>query len=175
MVMGGSGDYFSVADRVVMMDSYQPCDRTKQARELAASAAEPELEYPGIAQQMARIPQPGCLSSLTITGKPRIKAFGTRLLQYGEEEVSLQSLEQLADTAQLLSIGYLIDHFDHNKSAQEFDLVSSLRYELEKLEREGFDLITPYPMGKLALPRLQELVAVVNRMRLLKLRQPEGN
>ena len=175
MVMGGSGDYFSVADRVVMMDSYQPCDRTKQARELAASVAEPELEYPGIDQQMARIPQPGCLSSLAKTGKPRIKAFGTRLLQYGEEEVSLQSLEQLADTAQLLSIGYLIDHFNQDKPAQEFDLVSSLRYEIEKLEQQGFDLITPYPMGKLALPRLQELVAVVNRMRLLKLRQPEGD
>jgi len=170
MVMGGSGDYFSVADRVVMMDSYQPHDKTKQARELADSVAEPELEYPDIAQQTARVPQAGCLSSLAKTGKPKIKVFGTRLLQYGEEEVSLQSLEQLVDTAQLLSIGYLIDNFNRNKPAHEFDLVSSLRYEIEKLEQQGFDLITPYPMGELALPRLQELVAVVNRMRLLKLR-----
>jgi len=170
MVMGGSGDYFSVADRVVMMDSYQPCDRTQQAGELAASVPEPELDYPEIARQSARIPQAGCLSPLAKTGKPKIRAFGTRLLQYGEEEVSLQSLEQLVDTAQLLSIGYLIDHFNQNKSAREYDLVSSLRYEIEKLEQQGFDLITPYPMGKLAMPRLQELVAVVNRMRLLKLR-----
>jgi predicted ABC-class ATPase len=155
-----------------MMDSYQPCDRTQEARELAGAVAEPELEYPHIAQQSARIPRAGCLSALTKTGKPKIKAFGTRLLQYGEEEMSLQSLEQLVDTAQLLSIGYLIDYFNQNKSAREYDLVSSLRYEIEEMEQQGFDLITPYPMGKLALPRLQELVAVVNRMRLLKLRPP---
>jgi hypothetical protein len=37
------------------------------------------------------------------------------------------------------------------------------------MRQGGFDTITPYPMGKLALPRLQELVAVVNRMRMLKL------
>jgi len=175
MVMGGSGDYFSVADRVVMMDSYQPHDRTQRARELAASAVEPELEYPDIAQQAARVPQAGCLSSRVKTGKSKIKAFGTRLLQYGDEEVSLQSLEQLVDTAQLLSIGYLIDHFNQNKPARAFDLVSSLGYEIEKLEQQGFDLITPYPMGKLAMPRLQELVAVVNRMRLLKLRPYRRN
>lgn len=170
IVMGGSGDYFSVADRVIMMDSYLPRDRTQLAQELADQVAEAELEYPDTFQQTPRIALPGCLSSLGKTGKPRIKAFGTRLLQYGEEEVSLQSLEQLVDTAQLLSIGYLIDHFQQNDAAQEYDLVSALRHEIEQLEQRGFDLITPYPMGKLALPRLQELVGVVNRMRLLKLR-----
>ena len=170
MVMGGSGDYFSVADRVVMMDGYQPCDKTQQAKELADCTVEAELECPHSAQQAPRIPQPDCLSSSSETGKPRIRTFGTRLLQYGVEEVSLQSLEQLVDTAQLLSIGYLIDHFNRNTTVREFDLVSSLRYEIENLELQGFDSITPYPMGNLALPRLQELVAVVNRMRLLKLR-----
>ena len=173
MVMGGSGDYFSVADRVIMMDSYLPLDRTQLAQELAGCVAEAELEYPDTSQQTPRIPQPGCLSSLSKSGKPRIKAFATRLLQYGEEEISLQSLEQLVDTAQLLSIGYLIDHFQQNSEAQEFDLVSALRHEIEQLTQQGFDSITPYPMGKLALPRVQELVGVVNRMRLLKLR-PAG-
>jgi predicted ABC-class ATPase len=172
MVMGGSGDYFSVADRVVMMDSYQLLDLTQEAHQLADFDTGGELESIDIEQQSARIPEPGCLSSLVPSGKSKIKAFGTRLLQYGEEEIALQCLEQLVDSAQLLTIGYLIEHFQRDREAQGIDLVSALANEIKQLEQRGFDRITAYPMGKLALPRLQELVAVVNRMRLLELRSP---
>jgi hypothetical protein len=48
-------------------------------------------------------------------------------------------------------------------------MVVGLERVLAQLQGRGFDTITPYPMGKLALPRLQELVAVVNRMRKLNL------
>jgi predicted ABC-class ATPase len=35
IVMGGSGDYFDVADTVIMMDAYEPRDVTNEARALA--------------------------------------------------------------------------------------------------------------------------------------------
>ena len=169
MVMGGSGDYFSLADRVVMMDNYQPVDVTSKAHQLAQSDAVSESDLVDLLQRSARIPVDGCLSASGPTGKPRIKAFGTRLLQFGIEEVMLQSLDQLVDTAQLLSIGYLIEKYQQDESLRETDLVVGLERVLGQLAQAGFDSITPYPTGKLALPRLQELVAVVNRMRLLKL------
>ena len=170
IVMGGSGDYFSVADRVVMMDSYQPVDMTSSAHELAQTPVVAESGCADIVQRSARIPVNNCLSVLGPSGKPKIKAFGTRLLQFGMEEIPLQSLEQLVDTAQLLSIGYLIENYQQDSSSQDNDVVAGLGRQFEQLKRNGFDSITPYPMGKLALPRLQELVAVVNRMRLLKLK-----
>ena len=169
MVMGGSGDYFSLADRVVMMDSYQPVDKTQKAHELAQSDVIAESDIAEILQRSARIPIINCLSATGSSGKPKIKAFGTRLLQFGQEEVPLQALDQLVDTAQLLSIGYLIEKYHQDRSLQETDMVVGLERVLAQLQQRGFDTITPYPMGKLALPRLQELVAVVNRMRLLKL------
>ena len=169
MVMGGSGDYFSLADRVVMMDNYQPVDVTSKAHQLAQSDVIPESDITDILQGSARIPVAGCLSATGPTGKLKIKAFGTRLLQFGVEEVLLQSLDQLVDTAQLLSIGYLIEKYQQDESLREIDLVVGLERVLGQLTQSGFDSITPYPMAKLALPRLQELVAVVNRMRLLKL------
>ncbi len=119
--------------------------------------------------EFRRIPVVRCLSATGPSGKPRIKAFGTRLLQDGVEEVLIQSLDQLVDTAQLLSIGYLIEKYHRDHSLCETDLVVGLERVLGQIAQGGFDSITPYPMGKLALPRLQELVAVVNRMRLLKL------
>jgi len=169
MVMGGSGDYFSLADRVVMMDSYQPVDKTQKAHELAQSDVIAESDIAEILQRSARIPIINCLSATGSSGKSKIRAFGTRLLQFGQEEVPLQALDQLVDTAQLLSIGYLIEIYHQDNSLQETDMVVGLERVLAQLQQRGFDTITPYPMGKLALPRLQELVAVVNRMRLLKL------
>ena len=170
MVMGGSGDYFSLADQVVMMDSYQPVDMTIKAHELAQSQIISESEITDIVQRSVRIPVINCLSVLGPTGKPKIKAFGTRLLQFGIEDIPLQSLEQLVDTAQLLSIGYLIESYQRDSSFQETDIVDGLERQFEQLKHNGFDSITPYAMGKLAMPRLQELVAVVNRMRLLELK-----
>lgn len=32
VVPGGSGDYFDVADYVIMMDQYQPSDKTAEAK-----------------------------------------------------------------------------------------------------------------------------------------------
>ncbi len=171
MVMGGSGDYFSLADQVVMMDNYQPVDMTLRAHELSHSDVVAESEIDHIVQRSDRIPVKNCLSVLGPSGKPKIKAFGTRLLQFGEEDIPLQSLEQLVDTAQLLSIGYLIDKYEQDNNLQDSDIVGGLRVIYERLKQSGFDSITAYPMGKLALPRLQELVAVVNRMRMLKLKQ----
>lgn len=170
IVMGGSGDYFSVADQVVMMDSYQPVDMTTSAHQLAQATVAAESACADIVQRSARIPLINCLSAIGPSGKPKIKAFGTRLLQFGMEDIPLQSLEQLVDTAQLLSIGYLIEKYQQDNSLQDTDIVVGLGQQYELLKQNGFDSITPYPMGKLALPRLQELVAVVNRMRLLKLK-----
>lgn len=168
MVMGGSGDYFSVADQVVMMDNYQPVDMTKKAHRLAQADVVAELKITDILQHSARIPAKQCLSVLGPSGKPTIKAFGTRLLQFGSEEIPLQSLDQLVDTAQLLSIGYLIEKYRQDGKLQNTDVVVGLEQLLQRLKQFGFDTITPYPSGKLAMPRLQELVAVVNRMRMLK-------
>lgn len=171
MVMGGSGDYFSLADQVVMMDNYQPVNMTHKALELAQSEVAAESEIDQILQSSDRVPVKKCLSVLGPSGKPKIKVFGTRLLQFGEEDIPLQSLEQLVDTAQLLSIGYLIEKYSQNEAEMDCDIVEGLGVIYERLIRDGFDSITPYPMGKLALPRMQELVAVVNRMRMLTLKQ----
>jgi predicted ABC-class ATPase len=171
MVMGGSGDYFSLADQVVMMDNYQPVDATQRAHELARPGIAAESEIDRIVQHSGRIPIKNCLSVLGPSGKPKIKAFGTRLLQFGEEDIPLQALEQLVDTAQLLSIGYLIEKYGQDETVLDGDIVDGLGVIYERLKQNDFDSITPYPMGKLALPRLQELIAVINRMRMLKLKQ----
>jgi len=50
--MGGSGDYFSAADTVIVMDSYKPSDQTAAAHAIAAQHAA-TLAAAGVAQEQA--------------------------------------------------------------------------------------------------------------------------
>merc|ERR1719515_202821 len=58
LVIGGSGDYFEVADHVVMMEAYSPRDVTEAARQIAADSNYQAAESEPFGQQSARAPQP---------------------------------------------------------------------------------------------------------------------
>lgn len=173
LVMGGSGDYFAMADAVVMMDNYQPYDMTQQAKALAQTSMLQQDSVMDIHTHV-RVPHSHSLSAQTTQGKDKIQAFGRRSLRYGEQEIDLARVEQVVDTAQLVAIGYLIRFYKQHYSNEKIDLVSGLSNALEDVEKNGLDKLTPYIVGSLAVPRLQELAAVVNRMRGLKLINVEG-
>ena len=171
LVMGGSGDYFGVAQTVIMMDNYLPRDVTAEAHELALDTVAEEAG-PMQIRPHSRVPRAECLNSEVRPGKEKIQAFETRALRYGKQEIDLSRVEQLVDSAQLRAIAYLIRYYARDIKTQEPDLVAGLTKALAAVEREGLDRITPYIVGNLALPRLQELVATVNRMRELTLEGP---
>jgi len=168
LVMGGSGDFFDVADRVIMMDNYIPEDVSAEAKKLAQTAPMQESGPLEIATHN-RVPKPQCLSPCVREGRDKIQAFETRALRYGRQEIDLARVEQLVDSAQLRAIAYLIRHYAERYAPEKMDLVAGLGKALQDVETSGLDQVTPYIIGSLAMPRLQELVAVVNRMRGLEL------
>jgi len=168
LVMGGSGDFFDVADRVIMMDNYIPEDVSVEAKSLAQIAPAQESGSLEIATHN-RVPKPQCLSPCVREGRDKIQAFETRALRYGRQEVDLARVEQLVDSAQLSAIAYLIRHYADHYAPEQMDLVAGLAKALQDVETSGLDQVTPFIIGSLAMPRLQELVAVVNRMRGLEL------
>ena len=168
LVMGGSGDFFEVADRVIMMDNYIPKDVSAEAKALAKTAPKQESGILEISVHN-RVPKPQCLSPYDFQGREKIQAFETRALRYGQQEVDLTRVEQLVDSAQLRAIAYLIRYYSERYAPMQMDLVEGLRKALADVTSDELDLITPYIIGSLAMPRLQELVALVNRMRGLEL------
>ena len=44
-------------------------------------------------------------------------------------------------------------------------LVQGLQEMIDDIESKGLDIISPYKVGNLALPRLHELAAAINRIR----------
>lgn len=78
LVIGGAGDYFSVADHVIMMDAYEPRDVTDQAKEIARQHGEirQDTSFGGF---KTRIPLP---RGFEVSGK--VVSRGSDKIQYGE-------------------------------------------------------------------------------------------
>ncbi|NGO07007.1 ABC-ATPase domain-containing protein [Streptomyces sp. HC44] len=170
LVMGGSGDYLEVADRVVMMDAYRPYDVTERAREVAAvptgRLAEAE-SFPGV---VPRRPDPSCLDA-TVRGRTRIRARGTDHLVFGEHDVDLRAVEQLADAPHVTGVGLAMEllvrhgHLDGRRSlAEALDLLDQ---ELTGPPDSVAALLSVHD-DDFAVPRRYEVAAALNRLRALK-------
>ncbi len=182
LVLGGSGDYFGPADRVLAMDNYLPQDLTEQAKQLAGPSHSFTFSLPHSALQ--RIPDPDSVnpfkSAAPYRGNQRggdrgsrpprqnIKAHGTRALSFGSEEIDLSLLSQLVDDSQVRAIGCALAYAkEHNLDGQ-----TPLRDALEKvtalIANKGLTALDPHPPGDFAEFRLQELAATLNRLRSLR-------
>jgi predicted ABC-class ATPase len=165
IVMGGSGDYFDVADSVIMMDAYEPVDVTGAARALAQAhplMAGSENPFGG---PVTRRPGPDVLDPRRGNRDVKIDSREVSNLLYGEHRIDLSQVEQLIDMGQTRSIGLMIHYFAQHYATHCDNLVSGLRQVLADAERYGLDRFSPYKVGNLALPRLHELAAAINRIR----------
>lgn len=171
IVMGGSGDYFEVSDRVIMMDSYEAKEVTVEAHSIAGSkAAAPEIlsevsNLSGFFENCARNPEPKRLDASRGRRDVKIDAADIETLNYGEHRVDLSSVEQLIDIAQTRSIGLLIHYYAVNYASKTSSFVEGLQLALKDVDEMGLDVLSPYKVGNLALPRIHELAAAVNRIR----------
>ncbi len=165
IVMGGSGDYFDVADTVIMMDAYQPRDVTLQARALARPVENTPTGRPAFRREAARCPGPSALDASRGKRPVKIDSPETGLLRYGNQRIDLSQVEQLIDIGQTRSIGLMIHYFARHYATDCRSLVAGLRQVMADAKQFGLDRFSEYKVGNLALPRLFELAAAVNRMR----------
>lgn len=165
IVMGGSGDYFDVADTVIMMDAYQPRDVTQQARALARPIATTTTGLPAFEQQAVRCPGTAALDASRGNRPVKIDTPETGLLRYGTHRIDLSQVEQLIDIDQTRSIGLMIHYFARHYARDCRSLVDGLRQVMADAEQFGLDRFSEYKVGNLALPRLFELAAAINRIR----------
>lgn len=165
IVMGGSGDYFDVADTVIMMDTYEPQDVTRAAHALAA----PAKNYNGVrtpfGEKTTRRPGADVLNPARGNRDVKINTRETNDLLYGEHRINLASVEQLIDIGQTRSIGLMIYYFSQHYAADCENLVSGLKQVMADAEQQGLDILSEYKVGDLTLPRLHELAAAINRIR----------
>jgi predicted ABC-class ATPase len=167
LVVGGAGDYFDVADTVIMMDNYVPRDVTERARAIARELPTGRVQEggPGFGPICARAPDPRTFSARRGRREVKIDTKGLTVLRYGQETIDLWGLEQLVDQGQTRAIGQAIHYLVTRIVAPGVSLREALERLEERLDRRGLLELSPYQDGALARPRLFEIGAAINRMR----------
>jgi predicted ABC-class ATPase len=167
VVVGGVGDYLDVADRVILMEDYEPSDATLRAREVTskfpprAPLGDKEMRPPR--RRLVRA------SSIDLRRGRHESARGRGLntIELGHERVDLSYLEQLADAGQTESIARLIGEFATAGESRSVEEV--VEDALADISERGLDSLGGFKghPGELSLPRAQELAAAISRIRSL--------
>ncbi|HUV13849.1 MAG TPA: ABC-ATPase domain-containing protein [Acidobacteriota bacterium] len=170
LVMGGSGDYFDVADQVIMMDSYMPSCVTEKAKAVVAAfpthrRVERTGGFGGVGN---RRPLKGGFDAGRGRRDVKIDAKGLGIILYGVNNIDLSALEQLVDTSQTRAIGEAIHFFARNCASKRMSIDEGLRFLDQELNRKGLDILKPFKVGNLARPRIQEIASAINRLRTMK-------
>ena len=170
LVAGSSGSYFHKADCIIQMDHYLPKDITEFAKKEADAFPIPNEPAPSShAPSLDRIIKPD--QSFKKNDRIKMKTQGKDSVLINRDTIDLRYVEQLADTEQLVSLGYLVKYaqlhlFDGKKTLSE-----TVKELCRLLEGKGLAAVCEgsYVPGGLAMVRKQEIFACLNRYRSLKL------
>lgn len=172
LVIGGSGDYFDVADKVIMMENYRPIDVSEKAKEISIKYKslrknEGKGQFKDIGNRVI------AKKSLELKGKAKVKTKGLHKIQYGRNIIDLSYIEQLVDSSQTEAISnilrYIVKKYINNKNT----LKEIIEKVIEDIDSKGLEIISMYPSnppGDIAMPRPYEIAAAINRIRGLEIK-----
>lgn len=172
LVMGGSGDYFDVADTVIAMENFQPHDVTEKAKAIANANRMERTPEGGeqFGQITPRVPLPESIDPSRGQRDVKLKVRDVDEVVFGTEDIDLSAVEQIVEAGQLraiaLAIIYAKQHYINGRNAlpEIFDQV------MADIDSQGLDILSNLPEGDLVLFRRFELAAALNRLRTLKVR-----
>ncbi|MCP4136438.1 MAG: ABC-ATPase domain-containing protein [bacterium] len=169
LVIGGSGDYFDIADSIICMVEYKPLVVTDQARAIAEKYRAERSAEGGdrFGDIIERAPLASSFDASKGKRDVKISPKGLHSIMFGSSTIDLGAIEQLVDTSQTKAIGdalyYATRYMDGVRSLKEIlDLVSN------DITLNGLDVLSPWPVGDYAAFRKLELAAALNRLRTLK-------
>ncbi|MDC3413633.1 ABC-ATPase domain-containing protein [Aquibacillus sp. 3ASR75-11] len=175
LVMGGSGDYFDVADQVIMMDNYEPHNVTDKAKEITKKLSYQrdvsQTKSFGVLPNRQFHPE----SFQTTKGKKtKVQAKGRTTILMGRTDISLQYVEQLVDASQTQMIAEMIRFLDQQGTLKKGYALADLLDEIEEqIDQQGLGSFARFPSqhpGDLARPRRFEIAATLNRLRTAKVK-----
>mmetsp|Transcript_6143 Transcript_6143/g.8708 ORF Transcript_6143/g.8708 Transcript_6143/m.8708 type:complete len:211 (+) Transcript_6143:111-743(+) len=165
IVVGGSGDYFDVADHVIMMDCYKCLDVTERAKEIVTKSTN------GIEHDASSSMPFGTIRARTPIGEPykadgKVSVKRIDVITYGDTELHLSGLEQIVTKSQTAAIAQGLQKVATLASSGRDTLPRVLDALEEILDKDGLDSLAPGQFnGGLARPRRLEMAGAINRLR----------
>ncbi len=171
LVMGGSGDYFDVADTVIGMFEYIPKDLTSEKNEIVkefplSRKFEGGNEF-GIIRK--RVPLKRGLNPEKRSGKINIKTKGKNKIIFGKDEIDLTYVEQIVEEGQTRAIAYaifnILKYIDGKRTLRE--IFGILKKEMKDKGLESISLYKNPP--DLSEFRIIDFAFAFNRIRSLEI------
>lgn len=172
MVMGGSGDYFDVADTAIAMDNFQPQEVTAQAKAIAREYATERTAEGGkyFGKITPRVPLSESLDPSRGNKSVKLKVRDVDGVMFGNENIDLSGVEQIVEVGQLRAIGSAMVYAKEKYLDGKHTVAQMLDGTMADIEKGGLDLLTRFPQGDLAEFRRFELAAAINRLRTLEVK-----
>ncbi|MEM1293193.1 MAG: ABC-ATPase domain-containing protein [Cyanobacteria bacterium P01_H01_bin.162] len=174
LVMGGSSDYFDVADTVIALNEYQAADVTAQARQIAADdrterQAEGGQQFGSLSP---RVVLPDSIDPQRGHRAVSLKVKATDEIRLGMTEIDLSAIEQLVEPGQVKAIAAALVYAQRHYLDGERSLAAVLQAVAADIAAHGLDCLNDQLSGEFAAFRMQELAAAINRLRTLRTISP---
>jgi predicted ABC-class ATPase len=167
LVIGGTGDYFDVADNVLVMDSYKCIDATEKAKKIVAEA-KTASGLPHIASNSVafkRSVRTRIINGGTFAPNGKVKTMSQDSISYGETDIELGHLEQIVAKSQTIAIANALQRLP-DLARKGMSLREVLREIDKRIDKDGLDCLAPGQChGGMARPRKYEIGGAINRLR----------
>ncbi|MBR5421180.1 MAG: ABC-ATPase domain-containing protein [Lachnospiraceae bacterium] len=169
LVAGSSGAFFSVADHILQMKVYRPLDITETAKKAAVGETAPAECAALPLWKDTRIPLPN--REITEAKKVKVRGSGTDSVSVGHESVELRFVEQVVDNEQTNLLASMLRMLEERYFNGRDSLPCCVDALYKAFLKNGFSAAAAGRIpGNLAFVRRQELMAMVNRYRALRLK-----
>jgi predicted ABC-class ATPase len=141
LVIGGSGEFLSVADQIILMDNFAPKNVTQEAKKLCEQDKPRELIPLASWEIERKITTDHFASYPTGSGTEKLIVSTMRYLIIGDEHIDIRGLYNITSHAQLAAIAFLIRKIAISNQDSLIDLHEKITKALEDMEREGVDIV----------------------------------
>ncbi len=170
LVIGGSGEYLSIADKVYMMEDYLIHDVTERSKDICRSCnVTAALPAPADWQQSRTLYSDRFTSYPEGSGTEKLEVSDMGFIIIGDERIDVRGLHDIVSPRQLDTLGFMLRYLELTNADRKIDIDKKINDMYKRIDEEGIDFLysTFFTTCKrfLDLTRKQELTALINRMR----------
>ena len=168
LVIGGSGEYLSIADSTYLMDEYVISNVSEQARSLGGVKTR-ETEKVQNWRQTRRLKKEGFTSYPALLGPEKLSVPDVGFILIGDEKIDTRGIQNIICHEQRTAMGFMLRLIENRQIGSFVNLLESIQTLYGELEEKGLDEVYsgnfPECDRFLALPRPIDLLALISRMR----------
>ena len=170
LVIGGSGEYLSAANKIYMMEDYRICDVTEKSKKICHSHCVTVATPPSASWTQSRILYSDHFSSYPEgNGTERLEVSDMGFILIGDEKIDVRGLHNIVSPRQLDTLGFMLRYLEITNNERKIDIEKRVNDLYARIETDGLDFLYSSFFTTcerfLDLTRRQELMAVINRMR----------